>query len=75
MPCPQGVDIPRNLEVYNEGVVHNNQEFSKIMYRNVLSEKYRAARCVACGECEEKCPQQIQIADWMKRIEAELGGT
>jgi uncharacterized protein len=74
MPCPQGVDIPRNLEIYNEGVVHSNLEFSKIMYRNVLSEKYQAARCVECRECEEKCPQQIEIADWMKRIEGELGG-
>jgi len=27
----------------------------------------RAEACTDCGECEEKCPQDIPIRQWMTR--------
>ena len=26
----------------------------------------RADKCIACGECETKCPQHIQIVEWLE---------
>jgi hypothetical protein len=75
MPCPHGVDIPRNLENYNQGAIHDNFQFSKSLYMNVFSSRIRAGSCEGCGECEEKCPQRIEVASWMKRIHEELGGS
>ena len=75
MPCPHGVDIPRNLENYNQGAIHDNLQFSRSLYMNVFSPKIRAGSCKGCVECEEKCPQQIQVASWMKRIHQEFGGS
>jgi predicted aldo/keto reductase-like oxidoreductase len=34
--------------------------------------KAQASNCIACGECEDKCPQQIPISDWMAKIQKEF---
>jgi len=75
MPCPHGVDIPRNFELYNNGRVFRGT--SVTLCRNLyhlLPETQRAGGCVQCAECHEKCPQKIDIADWMPRVEKELTG-
>ncbi len=72
MPCPNGVDIPWNFEVYNNGVAYNSMGASKWAYNNNIPVEKRASACVGCRSCEEKCPQKIKISEWMRRIHAEL---
>jgi predicted aldo/keto reductase-like oxidoreductase len=67
MPCPAGVDIPRNLELYNQGMCQN-LSLSKALYSWHLKREWRADSCIQCGTCEEKCPQHIPIMKWMKDI-------
>jgi predicted aldo/keto reductase-like oxidoreductase len=31
-----------------------------------------ASQCVQCGECMEKCPQQIEIPDFLEMVAHEL---
>jgi len=64
MPCPNGVDIPRNFMVYNEGVMFAKPEKARESYQWIEEEK-RANACIQCRECEEKCPQAIPISEWM----------
>lgn len=66
MPCPQNIPIPRTLELYNEAMAFNYTEESKRMY-HIFGKP--AAKCVACGECEGKCPQAIKISEWMPKID------
>lgn len=70
MPCPQGVDIPRNFELYNEGQI--NIHLSKPLYSNHLKESKMARNCSGCKECEDKCPQHIKISELMPKIDKEL---
>jgi predicted aldo/keto reductase-like oxidoreductase len=72
MPCPNGVNIPRNFELYNQAVVYGNEDLAKSLYNWHMPEGERAEACIACGECEEKCPQQIEISDWMSRVHEAL---
>jgi predicted aldo/keto reductase-like oxidoreductase len=37
-----------------------------------LGESERAERCEHCGECEEKCPQGLQIGDLMTMVHEKL---
>ena len=73
MPCPNGVNIPRNFDIYNEGMMYDKPEHAREEYNSWLSEDQRASECIQCRECEEKCPQGILISEWMVRVHAVLG--
>jgi predicted aldo/keto reductase-like oxidoreductase len=72
MPCPNNVNIPRNFELYNESVAHDDVEGSRLVYNNFLGEANRAAACISCKLCEEKCPQSISISEWMPKVHSTL---
>lgn len=72
MPCPNGVDIPRNFSIYNEASMYNQLEAGKQRYAR-LDEEKRASACVECGECLDKCPQSIEIIDRLKEVHEALG--
>jgi predicted aldo/keto reductase-like oxidoreductase len=73
MPCPNQVDIPGNLELYNDGVVYDDWSAPRFKYMRMFGDGKRAEECVQCGECEEKCPQDIPVSEWMPRVHAVLG--
>ena len=72
MPCPNGVDIPRNFEVYNRGAMYNKPDHARQDYK-WIPEAARASACIQCRECEELCPQSIPISEWMPIVHAVLG--
>jgi predicted aldo/keto reductase-like oxidoreductase len=73
MPCPAGVDIPTAFSLYNG--IHafggNQGLLNRIIYNN-LPDADKASSCIACGACEEKCPQQIPISEWMPKVHENL---
>ncbi len=73
LPCPNGVNIPRNFEVYNEGAMYNDPEGARNAYQHWISDDAKAAQCIQCQECESKCPQKIAISEWMPIVEEVLG--
>ena len=74
VPCSQGVNIPRNFSLYNDGVIYDNPTNARFTYFHFMPDKARASKCVACGECEPKCPQNIPIASFMAKIHEAFGG-
>jgi predicted aldo/keto reductase-like oxidoreductase len=72
MPCPNGVDIPRNFEAYNQGVMYDKPDRAREAYTGI-AEEARASACIQCRECEELCPQSIPISEWMPRVHEVLG--
>jgi predicted aldo/keto reductase-like oxidoreductase len=73
LPCPQGVNIPRNFSLYNDGYIHEDPGTSRLLYGRFLAENERAGACEQCGACEEKCPQEIRVRDWMPKVRDVLG--
>jgi predicted aldo/keto reductase-like oxidoreductase len=67
MPCPSGVNIPRNLTLYNEGRMYGRPDLARRQY-GFVAEKARSIACIRCRECEPKCPQGILISEWMPRV-------
>jgi uncharacterized protein len=74
MPCPSGVDIPTNIEFYNEGVMYEDWSAPRFKYLRGLTPEKRAVACENCGECEEACPQDIPIGEWMPKVHDKLSG-
>jgi predicted aldo/keto reductase-like oxidoreductase len=70
MPCPNGVGIPQNFEAMNLHRVWGLTDLAKAAYRRLGDEHPEkllpASACVACGECEPKCPQKIPIIAQLK---------
>lgn len=71
IPCPEGVDIPRILGIYNDGIMYDKAEIARNDYLMWVPDGNKGNLCVVCRECEEKCPQDIPISDWMDRIHRE----
>jgi len=69
VPCPEGIDIPRLLNIYNDSIMYDKHDFAVIEYNNWVPVNNRANLCVACQECEEKCPQGILVSEWMVKID------
>ena len=73
LPCPEGVDIPGIFSFYNEGKMYDNFSLASVRYSILVKEEERANKCVECGECLEKCPQQIAIPDELKKCHNSFG--
>jgi predicted aldo/keto reductase-like oxidoreductase len=73
MPCPNGVHIPFNFAIYNDGIVYNKPDHARDEYNNRMPKEARASVCTRCHECEDKCPQSIPISEWMVVIHQVLG--
>jgi uncharacterized protein len=72
-PCPNGVAISDVFSMYNTSVVFDSGAFMSRWYRDMLVNSGRGAdACIACGECEPKCPQAIPIADKLAEAHAHL---
>jgi uncharacterized protein len=73
MPCPQGLSIPTLFSAYNDTFVFPHKaEMVSVLYNTFLKPELRASACVDCGECEEKCPQHIEIRQQLKKVHEAL---
>ncbi len=77
MPCPNGVEIPRIFEMYNEAVVYGDLRRGRNRYQGQgpgrLTEEQRADQCLECRECAAFCPQHLPVPEWLKKVHALLG--
>ena len=60
--CPQSLDIPMLLELYNEHCFTGGGFIAPMALMAVPEEKHPAA-CIGCRGCEAVCPQQIRISE------------
>ena len=72
MPCPHGVNIPRNFKIWNDYSIYNNEAQAKRRYWKDLAASERSDMCQECGACEAVCPQSIQIIRDLKRVSLEI---
>ncbi|MDR0347058.1 MAG: aldo/keto reductase [Coriobacteriales bacterium] len=62
LPCPSGVMIPEIFRLYNNNVLTGDSFVDKLVYSGAYLTKGRGAdKCVACGSCEDACPQSLPI--------------
>jgi predicted aldo/keto reductase-like oxidoreductase len=72
LPCPSGVNIPRILEIYSGAIMYNDHRRARVFY-NWLTKEERADSCTQCAQCEELCPQKIEIVEWLAKAHQLLG--
>ena len=79
MPCPQGVNIPECIKIYNEKYLFEHKGLineSLIDYYQyvggIMGNSGNAGKCNGCGKCLRKCPQKLDIISEMKKVKKEF---
>ena len=68
MPCPKGVNIPRNLKLLNDYEMYRSIGDVKWQYQMLKWDNAQASKCVNCKTCVSKCPQHILIPDYLVKV-------
>ena len=71
--CPQGIDIPSMLKLYNEHSFTGGGFIAPMALMAVPEDKQPSA-CVGCRSCEAVCPQQIKISEVLEDFSGMLKG-
>lgn len=79
MPCPQGVNIPECLKIYNEKYLFEHKGLfneSLIDYfqyvSGIMGKPANAGLCNGCGKCLRKCPQKLDIVSELNTVKKEF---
>lgn len=72
MPCPAGVDIPKNFKIWNEYGMYHSNGTTKWFWENDIEDSKKAKHCTSCGKCEKVCPQKISIREDLKSLQLQL---
>ncbi len=70
--CPQGLNIPMLLDIYNELRVAPSVNVG--MRVEALEPGKRPSACIACGKCARVCPQKIDVPKAMREADEILRG-
>ena len=72
MPCPFGVNIPKNFSIWNTYAMYGNEVNAKNGVLALQKDGAFANVCQKCGACELKCPQHLAIRDDLMQVCNEL---
>lgn len=71
--CPQSVAIFGTFQAFNIYLQYGDLAAAKASYGWAANgDKKKASACIACGLCEQVCPQHIAIRDELKKAAAIL---
>ena len=63
------------IDLYNQHHLYEGNEKVQRDYDMWFGQNRRASACIACGQCEEKCPQSLPIIEIMKKASALFDGS
>ena len=61
--CPKRIPIPEIFAARNKQLVWGQLEGGNAAYAQATKDAGTAADCIACGQCERACPQQIKVIE------------
>ncbi|MCM1040689.1 MAG: aldo/keto reductase [Ruminococcus sp.] len=64
--CPKQIPIPEIFAARNKQLIWGQLEEGKADYAQAVKGAGAASDCIACGQCESACPQQIKVIEKLK---------
>lgn len=72
--CPRNIAIPDYFSMYNEYCRHPEEDWKiQPAYNQLAETNGKASSCIACRQCEEHCPQHLEISAYMKKVAQAFG--
>ncbi|MDO4941162.1 MAG: aldo/keto reductase [Erysipelotrichaceae bacterium] len=67
--CPMNIAIPDYFELFNNSKAFPKAHDEQIArYKNTISKNGKPIDCIECGQCEDKCPQHLEIRSLLKQV-------
>ena len=69
--CPQNIPIPKYFSLYNGDkmeIIGKSWTPNKGLYQKLTASFGKASDCIACGQCENMCPQHLPIIEYLKDV-------
>ncbi len=71
--CPMQIPIPEIFAAMNKRLGNGLMKEAQKDYQEILSQGAGAADCIGCGQCENACPQHIEIIRELRECATVLG--
>ena len=65
--CPAGIRIPDIFAAMNKEIGNGQTEEAEAAYAKAVSEGASASACIACGQCENACPQHLTVIEYLRQ--------
>ena len=67
--CPMHIQIPDLFTAYNSAKMYGENRRYQTYYKDHSTGDYQPAKaCIACGQCESVCPQNLEIISLLKEV-------
>ena len=70
--CPKQIPIPEIFGARNQQIVWGQLEEGRRQYADAVENVGKAGDCIACGQCESACPQQLSVVQYLKGCAAQF---
>lgn len=64
--CPRHIHIPEVFAAMNKQLVEGRLDEARAAYRAAVEAGNFASACIACGRCEDVCPQHISVINQLR---------
>ena len=71
--CPKRIPIPEIFGARNQQMVWGQLEEGRQQYTAAVENAGKAGDCIACGQCERACPQQLSVIEYLKDCAVQFG--
>jgi predicted aldo/keto reductase-like oxidoreductase len=71
--CKQNISIPVLISIFNDMKRYGDRSFPRVHYQHAVFGHGKASDCVACGECEQICPQHQSIQKILQEFAEKFG--
>ncbi len=66
--CPMKINIPDLIRVHNLVQMYSDRPSIKTSHSMATNSGAKAGNCIACGKCEDTCPQKLNIIETLEKV-------